>query len=638
MRWKIQSFVRRFCKDQRGSILILATITIASILGLLALAIDTGQILYAQNRLQATADMAALAGAKYINNASISATQMATLYSGVYSGTGTIVNHNVDPNFVVTMPTPAQLTCVSGTTPIVLPQCGGPWCGLATPCSSPGNNALIVTQQTTPTLFLAQSFFGFKSPTLTATSTALASGGGAYPPLHVIIVLDTTNQMGQTDTACGMTKLACAKSGLLTFLQQLWPCTGTATTTSPCPNTPLVQVGLMVFPGLVNSASVGINYCASAGTPQSASYLGMMTMDSGGASGSTLTFTPGPSPTVNTKVADDGQQSTSAAVIPNGTTVASVTPSTGPTTSTGTASVNLSQALVPPAPPGTIQTGTGGDQIYFASLPLYQVVPLSNDYKSSSTSNSGTALNTTNSNLVKALGGVAGCAGAVTAFTPASVPYVGTGSTNFGAYYAGAIAAAQASLLAAHQPGVQDVIIFISDGNPGRRFGGGNNTLRLNATAASTGTTLTFPAGVSPAIVPGLSVTGGTIPAGTTVQSTTPTTIMISAGGTVAAGAGITFGNQCQASINAAQTAAANTTTKTIIYSISYGTARQNCFTDTATISNCQVMQAIASDSSRFFTDVSSAGCPASPYTVTQVFKQVAAALQVSRLMSAGVQ
>lgn len=84
----------------------------------------------------------------------------------------------------------------------------------------------------------------------------------------------------------------------------------------------------------------------------------------------------------------------------------------------------------------------------YPTLPNYQVVGFSSDYRGSDTS---TALSTT-SNLVQAAGGKTGCSGL-------------QNPGGYGTYYAGVIYAAQAALVAAQTAGSQNVIILLSDGD-----------------------------------------------------------------------------------------------------------------------------------------------------------------------------
>src|SRR5580658_8334305 len=76
---------RRLRRDESGAVIVLVAIMIAALIGLAALAVDVGNLAYTQRRLQATADMAALAGAAEIacsSCASGTENTIASLYSG----------------------------------------------------------------------------------------------------------------------------------------------------------------------------------------------------------------------------------------------------------------------------------------------------------------------------------------------------------------------------------------------------------------------------------------------------------------------------------------------------------------------------------------------------------------------------
>ena len=167
------------------------------------------------------------------------------------------------------------------------------------------------------------------------------------------------------------------------------------------------------------------------------------------------------------------------------------------------------------------------------------------------------------------------------------------------------------------------------------------DTTNQSSRRGTTTKTLNF-ASVPATVKTGMTVTGSGIPAGTTVSSTTATTVVISvavtetsgdvitfSGGGVASGDTITFSNggvasgdlfnfgdvkdadtisfgannQCHEGIAAAQAAIA---AGTWIYSIAYGatTNTSSCSdTETPPISSCATMQQIASDATKFYSD-----------------------------------
>ena len=225
------SLIRGVCGDRRGvSALIVATMAIV-LLAFAGFAIDVGHALEVKNALQAATDAAALAGAKAINTCQGSlscVTSAAETYSSVNSYPG----KNKIPNITVQGTTAgfsATVSCLTST---------GVWCG---PSNSYGNAIVVKQSAAVPTMFAR--VLGFPTFTVSATSTASASGGGK--PLNVIIILDTTASMSQADTnggcGSGTTKVQCAIQGAQIILNNLNPATD--------------YVALMTFPGLTSSSA-----------------------------------------------------------------------------------------------------------------------------------------------------------------------------------------------------------------------------------------------------------------------------------------------------------------------------------------------------------------------------------------------
>ena len=207
----------------------------------------------------------------------------------------------------------------------------------------------------------------------------------------------------------------------------------------------------------------------------------------------------------------------------------------------------------------------------------YQILNYSSDYRLSDTA---TSLNQS-SNLTAAAGGKKNCKG---------LQAVG----GEGTYYAGAIYAAQSSLVAIQptNPNSQNVIILLGDGD----VDASNSRSRSE--------------------MPGASSTSGTYPS--TIQ-------------------------ECHQAITAAQAAAA---AGTRIYSVAYGSASSGCSTDTKpSISPCQTMQNIASSPSTFFSDYAASGgsgscqSAARPTTnLNQIFTEIAGDFTTARLIPANMQ
>ena len=213
---------------------------------------------------------------------------------------------------------------------------------------------------------------------------------------------------------------------------------------------------------------------------------------------------------------------------------------------------------------------------YTPGTSTYQVIPYHTDYR---TSNSATTLNSS-SNISAAVG--AGAPTVVKGKSTPCPPMQAIGGQ--GTYYAGAIYAAQDSLVAAHtaNPLTQNVMIILSDGDS-------------NATSGA---------------MPGASTSSGTYPS---------------------------TKNQCAQAVTAA---AAAKTAGTKVYTVAYGSPSSGCSTDTSGITPCQVMEDMAYDTSTFYSDYTATGgsnkcvSAAQPTTnLNQIFTQIAGDLTLSRLI-----
>jgi hypothetical protein len=196
-------------------------------------------------------------------------------------------------------------------------------------------------------------------------------------------------------------------------------------------------------------------------------------------------------------------------------------------------------------------------------------VGFSSDYRLADTSSS---LNPA-SDIVMEAGGKSGC-------TPMSAP------GGEGTYYAGAIYAAQAALVAEKtaNPGSQNVMVIISDGDAGTTDSGA---------------------------LPGASTSSGTYPS--TKQ-------------------------QCAQAVTAAKAAV---TAGTRVVTVAYGAESSGCGQDTSpTITPCETMQDMADSSQDFYSDYTATGGTSScvsasqPTTsMSQIFTDIATSLSVPRLI-----
>ena len=224
------SIARRLIGDERGLALPLVAMAIPVIFGTTALAVDYGYVLQVQNTLQFKTDAAALAGAQGLVDGTYSARAKLYSASAAAGGVNTISG--------ITVPTPTITT-----------RCSTTLANAGISCSGSGSNVVVVTQTAKVPLFFGSALH-FGPMTVTTTSTA-APGGGIYPNLNIMILLDNTQSMTQTDPNCGgKTKVACAMAGVQGFLAKLSPSVD--------------YVGIEVFPGVTSaSAQYDVSNCSS---------------------------------------------------------------------------------------------------------------------------------------------------------------------------------------------------------------------------------------------------------------------------------------------------------------------------------------------------------------------------------------
>jgi hypothetical protein len=233
-----------------------------------------------------------------------------------------------------------------------------------------------VPQQATVPLFFGR-IFGMSTLQISATAVALAAGGVPHP-LNVVFIVDTTGSMNGNDPACGATRIVCALKGVKTLLGELWPCASNLANCGAAVNgnvaNPVDEAALMQFPG---AQSIPANFgCAAAVTTVEYSGIKGNTNASTPTNSTTLHFAA--TPAFNTGVTALVTDATHLAYIPAGTTITSVTATT---------------AVISHTPTSTIASG---DEIHVWP-PVYQIVPLSSDFRNSDTANTLNA----NSNLVK---------------------------------------------------------------------------------------------------------------------------------------------------------------------------------------------------------------------------------------------
>jgi Putative Flp pilus-assembly TadE/G-like len=222
---------------QDGQILPWVALMMTMFVGTCALVLDVGRVEVIHRQLQSATDAAALAGAQVMPDGDY--TTVAESYG---AGTG-------------------NLNATTGVTPAtatVTPLCISFLKSQGLPCSgSAGANAIQVRQQAiVPMLFAG--VFGFKSLTISATSTA-AMRGSKPLPYNVAVILDTTPSMDNSDTNCGSgkTQLTCAEQGVQQLLLNLAPSVD--------------NVSLFTFPN-VTTTTVSNDYDCTTANPTAGPY------------------------------------------------------------------------------------------------------------------------------------------------------------------------------------------------------------------------------------------------------------------------------------------------------------------------------------------------------------------------------
>jgi hypothetical protein len=248
--------LRRFLKEQTGQAAVVAVVTATGMMALAGAAVETGHVYYAYQRLVASTNAAAMAGAQVMPDTT-SASTYVTNYS---SQTGDL---NATPILSNVVATPTFLCLSSVSSSLNVP------CSTSTGASG-GYNALKVQQTATIPLWFG-GLIGMRQMNLAATATA-AMRGGQDAPWNIAIILDTTASMNDSDGGgqCSSTRIACARLGLQTLLSDLYPCALGQTCTATG-STPVDSVSLFVFPA-ITTATAYKDYTCPTSNPTSVMY------------------------------------------------------------------------------------------------------------------------------------------------------------------------------------------------------------------------------------------------------------------------------------------------------------------------------------------------------------------------------
>jgi Flp pilus assembly protein TadG len=264
--------IHKRLRRQDGQVIPILAVIIVALILMAGLVIDLGRVWVAQRKLQGAVDAAALVAGQDLPNAT-TAYNDAVSYSAVSGDKNAIGGYGVTGNSPsVTFECVSHAPNYTSGSPPTCPtdtsstNCQPPGAQSVQPSGDNTCNAVTVKESATvKTTFLGVDFPSFN---VTASSTAAARGGIPHP-VNAYVILDNTNSMEDDcsstvtgiNTRNGPDKLDCAKAGMRTLLQTLWPCNsslnscGSATSNGSTQlganvSSPADEVGLLVFPAI----------------------------------------------------------------------------------------------------------------------------------------------------------------------------------------------------------------------------------------------------------------------------------------------------------------------------------------------------------------------------------------------------
>ncbi len=245
----LNSLKRRFLKNERGQAIVAVMITASTIMALSAASIETGHVYYAYQKLVASTNSAALAGAEAMPNTTLAETYVTT-YSAQSNGM------NANPMLQNVTATPAFLCLSTVSTSLNVP------CQTSSGATG-GYNAMSVTQTATVPLWFG-GLVGMKQMNLSYTAEA-AMAGGQNSPWNIAIIQDTTASMNDADSGdqCNGTQITCSLLGIQALLSDLYPC-GMGQTCTNAGVTPFDSVSLFVFPAVTGATAPDDSKCPQA--------------------------------------------------------------------------------------------------------------------------------------------------------------------------------------------------------------------------------------------------------------------------------------------------------------------------------------------------------------------------------------
>jgi Flp pilus assembly protein TadG len=418
----LRSILRRFIVDENGNVIMWVCFVMLTMMFIAAFAIDLVHAMVVEQQLQASADAAALAAAEDPTNYPTVGTtyQLGSSNAGAFSaGSG---DKNAYSGISLSTNTVTAL-CLNTVAAWSKTTCG----------TSSSPNAMQVKQSATVPTFFAR-VFGWNSFTPSVISTATVQGSTPLP-YNVAILVDSTLSMTAEDggSACGsLSQEQCALQGVQALLGS-----GGSGSYGLAPS--VDNVALFTFPNV------------AAKVPSGYSTAGIV---SGGTWQCTSTF---PSTYTDPSTGRSDSYYNGGSISSGGYGYTSVLQATYSSRNGWSGTNMVPYSGVAWGMPYTFPSIPSGSSASYSPPsgtlgPTYEVVPFSNDYR---TSDAATTLNSS-SNLVMATGFVSNCGGVA----PSNF------DGNYGTYYAGAMYAAQAALVAEQKTnGYPNVMIILGDGN-----------------------------------------------------------------------------------------------------------------------------------------------------------------------------
>lgn len=438
MRSIVKSLLHRLLKDTSGQTMFIVAAGLFGLIGISGLAIDMGGYYSAVQVLQASNNVAALAGA-----AALPDTNAATNNVHTYSSETT--GNNASPRLTLVTATPSFMCLTTVTNNLGIP------CRTATGTYTGPVNAMKVVQTATVPLWFGK-IFGITTWQAKVTSTVAMNG--FTTPTNIAIIVDATPSQQTADSYCpgtNVTELQCELNGIQTFLKQLYPCkpnlTNTCTQSGGVSDFSVDRVAIFTVPTVTIRSAPIESQCTS--TPTDAQAVALGGLDTSGG------FNIGWGKTPAGRTPYYGIYSMEGSGSHGGKTF-----DTDPTKQTGlwTHWATATTYTFPTVGATSYHPTGDGNGTYELSL-LGSGKGDANGFFSDYRADwlSATGLNTSSLIVKLAGGGASGCGGVATP----------NYDMNIDTYYGGAMYAAQSALTAeqANFPGSANVIIIMGDGN-----------------------------------------------------------------------------------------------------------------------------------------------------------------------------